>query len=158
MEFLHLFCWRYFAGKPPVVLWNVDHFLRLYIILPILSILDSTMNQGCPKFGDCVPWGKKATNLFTGNVAMEAEALVHDLRPSNWFSLSYKKAKPLPTVKRLHVSFKSIRLFYLKSGTPLCSTKLYSNKMPVVKSSVDKTLYLWYFKISVLILTNQTFN
>ena len=91
MEFLHLFCRRYFAGKPRVVSWNVGHFLRLYIILPILSILDSTMNQGCPKFGDCVPWGKKATNLFTGNVAMEAEALVHDLRPSNWFSLSYKK-------------------------------------------------------------------
>ena len=41
------------------------------------------MNQGCPNFGDGVLLGKNATNAFTGNVAMEAEALVHDLRPCN---------------------------------------------------------------------------
>ena len=158
MEFLHLFCWRYFAGKPPVVLWNVDHFLRLYIILPILSILDSTMNQVAPSLVivfhevkrlqiyslEMLPWKQRHLSMTWG--------LPID------FHCPIKKAKPLPTVKRLHVSFKSIRLFYLKSGMPLCSTKLYSNKMPVVKSSVDKTLYLWYFKISVLTLTNQTFN
>ena len=158
MEFLHLFCWRYFAGKPPVVSWNVDHFLRLYKSYPFYQSWTPQWTRVAPSLVivfhevkrlqiyslEMLPWKQRHLSMTWG--------LPID------FHCPIKKAKPLPTVKRLHVSFKSIRLFYLKSGKPSCSTKLYSNKMPVVKSSVDKTLYFWYFKISVLILINQKFN
>ena len=54
--------------------------------------------------------------------------------------------------KRILILYFTIWLFYLKSATPSCSTKLYSNKTPCqIFSFCGKTLYFWYFTIWIIV-------
>ena len=54
--------------------------------------------------------------------------------------------------KKILIIYFTIWLFYLKSATPSCSTKPYSNKMPSqIFSFRDKTLYFWYFTIWIVV-------
>ena len=54
--------------------------------------------------------------------------------------------------ERILILYFTIWLFYLKSATPSCSTKLYSNKTPCqIFSFCGKTLYFWYFTIWIIV-------
>ena len=54
--------------------------------------------------------------------------------------------------KKILILYFTIWLFYLKSATPSCSTKLYSSKTPSqIFSFCDLTLYFWYFTIWIIV-------
>lgn len=59
-------------------------------IIPPFPNLDSTMYHGCPNAVGLTP-GKKASNSFTENVAIEVAAFVQDVSPCSWFSFPWQK-------------------------------------------------------------------